>query len=217
MKRFFSKIIQLAFYWPFKWLFIVFLHFKTKGEHNIKKANTSFILAVNHISYLDPMIILTAVPFRFRYFPFHFMMWDFLYNIFFFLRFMGAIPSRKGKGLEISTAPFIKKLTQGERIIIFPEGAIKRKGRPINARRGISYIAAKTGKYILPAKIDSDLKGWINIIGDSIINLLKRKHRALVIFGEPFKIEETIGKTPVTDNELRQASEEVMKRVRALK
>ena len=80
MKRFFSKIIQLAFYWPFKWLFIVFLHFKTKGEHNIRKANPSFILAVNHISYLDPVIILTAVPFRFRYFfiiySFFFVLWE---------------------------------------------------------------------------------------------------------------------------------------------
>ena len=145
------------------------------------------------------------------------MMWDFFYNIFFFLRFMGAIPSHKGNGLEISAAPFIEKLKKGERVIIFPEGGIKRKGHPIGARRGVSYIAAKTGKYILPAKIDSDLKGWVNVVGDRIMNLLKRKHRASVIFGEPFKIEETIGKVPATDDELRQASEEVLKRIKELK
>jgi len=215
--RLFVKITQILFYWPFRLFFIFFLHFKIKGLENIKKANSSFILAANHVSYLDPILIPAALPFRFKYFPIYAMMWDFLYNIIFFLRFVGAISVSKGKSLEVSTAPFIKKLTQEERIIIFPEGSIKRKGRPIGARRGISYIAYKTSKYIVPVKIDSNLKGWINIIGDSIINILWRKKKVIVIFGKPFKIEETIGKTPVTDNELRQASEEVLKRIKELK
>ena len=88
-------------------LFIIFLHFKTKGEDNVRKANPSLILAVNHVSYLDSILISVAIPFRFRYFPLHIMMWDFLYKVIFFVRFVGAIPVSKGVGLDISTAPFM--------------------------------------------------------------------------------------------------------------
>jgi len=210
------KILQLLTYWPFKFIFVVLFCYKVKGIDNLRKAGSSFILTSNHISYFDPVLVAYSLPFKLKYFPLYYMTDDFLYKILFFYRFIGGIPARKGQGLDVSISPFLKKLENGGIIVIFPEGGIKRK-QELRPKRGISYMAAKSGKPIIPIKIDSDLDGSISVFGDKLWRIFLMKKRVTIIFGKPFKIEETIGKTPVTDNELIQASEEVLKRIKELK
>ncbi|MBC8553484.1 MAG: hypothetical protein H8D23_28035 [Candidatus Brocadiales bacterium] len=96
--------------------------------------------------------------------------------------------------------------------MIYPEGSINR-GVKMRPRRGISYVAAKSNKLIVPLKIESSLDGSINNIGGKVIDLLTRKHWIRMVFGEPFKIEDTIGKTPESLKELRLASEEILRRI----
>ena len=67
IRRYFIKIIQLSAYWPLLFLFRIFFNFKVKGIDNLEKAGTSFILAVNHVSYLDPLSVYIAIPFRLKY------------------------------------------------------------------------------------------------------------------------------------------------------
>ncbi len=210
------KIIQLSAYWPLLLLFRVFLNFKVRGTDNLKKAGNPFILAVNHVSYLDPVSAYIAIPFHLKYFPLFFMASDYFYKVLFFYRFIGAIRAQEGRDLELSAKPLIDILARGVSIAIFPEGGIKRdvKRRP---RRGISYVAAKSNTLILPLKIESNLDGTINILGGKVIDLLTGKHWITMVFGKPFKIEETIGKTPENLSELRKASEGVFKRIEAAK
>ena len=187
-------------------LFRIFFNFKVRGTDNLKKAGHSFILAVNHVSYLDPVSAFIAMPFHLKYFPLFFMASDYFYKILFFYRFTGAIRAREGRDLELSGKPLIDILARGERVVIFPEGGIKRgvKRRP---RRGISYVAAKSNKLILPLKIESNLDGSVNVMGGTLIDLLTGKHWIKMVFGKPFKIEDTIGKKPQSLSELRKASE----------
>ena len=111
----------------------------------------------------------------------------------FFYRFVGAVRAHEGKDLELSGRPLINLLARGERVVIFPEGAINRgtKRRP---RRGISYVAAQSNKLIVPLKIESNLDGSVNAVGGKVFDLLTRKHWIKMVFGKPFKIEETIGR-----------------------
>ncbi len=210
--RIFIATIQLSAYWPFFILFRILFNFKVKGTDNLNKAGNPFILAVNHVSYLDPVSVFIAIPFHLKYFPLFFMASDYFYKILFFYRFIGAIRAREGRDLELSSRPLINILTHGERVVIFPEGGIKRnsKRRP---RRGISYVAAKSNKLILPLKIESNLDGSVNVMGGTLINLLTGKHRIEMVFGKPFKIEDTIGKIPESLTELRQASDVLFKRI----
>ena len=216
MRRYIIKIIQLSVYWPLLLLFRVFLSFQVKGTDNLKRTGDSFIIAVNHVSYFDPISVSLAMPFRLKYFPLFFMAYDYFYKILFFYRFVGAVRAHEGKDLELSGRPLINLLARGERVVIFPEGAINRgvKRRP---RRGISYVAAKSNKLILPLKIESNLNGAVNVMGGKIFDLLTRKHWIKLVFGKPFQIEETIGKTPETLSELRKASEAVFKKIEAAK
>ena len=206
MRRNVIKIIQLSAYWPFLLLFKIFFNFEIRGIENLKKADCSFLIASNHVSYLDPVSVFIALPFRFRYAPLYYMASDYFYRLLFFYRFVGAVRAHEGKDLELSGRPLINLLDHGERVIIFPEGAIKRgvKRRP---RRGISYVAAKSNKLIVPLKIESNLDGSINVVGGKVFDLLTGKHWIKMVFGKPFKIEETIGKTPESLSELRKASE----------
>ena len=218
MLRIFIKILQLSAYWPFLLLYRILFNFKVEGTDNLKEAGDSFILAVNHVSYLDPVSVAIALPFRLKYFPLFYMADEYFYKVLFFYRFTGGIRARKSRDLELASRPLIEKLDQGERVVIFPEGGINRglgiKRRP---RRGISYVAAKSNKLIVPLKIESNLDGAVSVLGGTIIDLLTGRHWIRMVFGKPFKIEETIGKTPESLSELRKASEDVFKRIETAK
>ena len=193
-------------------LFKIFFNFKVSGTENLRKAGGSFILAVNHVSYFDPISVSLAMPFRLKYFPLYYMASDFFYKILFFYRFVGAVRARMGPDLELSGRPLINLLARNERVVIFPEGAINR-GTRSRPHRGISYIAAKSDKLIVPLKIESNLDGAVNVLGGKLIDLLTGKHWIKMVFGKPFKVGETISKTPESLSELRKASEIVFERI----
>jgi len=115
--------------------------------------------------------------------------------------------------LEFSCRQLIDILASDGRVVIFPEGSINR-GVKMRPRKGISYIAAKSNKLIVPLKIESSLDGSINNIGGKVNDLLTRKHWIKMVFGKPFKIEETIGKIPESLKELRLASEAILSRIK---
>ncbi len=217
IRRNLTKVLQISFYWPFLFLFRVFLNFRVEGTDNLKMAGTSFILAVNHVSYLDPISVCIALPFRLKYIPLFYMASDFFYKLLFFYRFVGAIRARSGMDLELSSRPLIEKLDQGERVVIFPEGGINRGGVKRRPRRGISYVAAKSNKLIVPLKIESNLDGAVSVLGGSVIDLLTGRQCIKMIFGKPFKIDETIGKIPESFSELRKASDGVFERIKMAK
>ncbi len=218
IRRNLTKVLQISFYWPFLFLFRIFLNFKAVRADNLEKAGTSFILAVNHVSYLDPISVFIALPFRLKYIPLFYMASDFFYKLLFFYRFVGAIRARSGRDLELSSRPLIKKLDQDERVVIFPEGGLNRGVRITRRpRRGISYVAAKSNKLIVPLKIESNLDGAVSVLGGSVIDLLTGRHWIKMVFGKPFKIEETIGKIPESISELRIASEGVFERIKMAK
>jgi len=216
MSRSIIKIVQLTAYWPLFLLFKIFFNFKVRGTDNLKIAGDSFIIAVNHVSYLDPISVCLAMPFRIRYIPLFYMAYDYFYNILFFYRFFGAVRAHKGRDLELSGRLLINLLACGERVVIFPEGAINR-GIKIRPRRGISYVATKSNKLVLPLKIESNLDGAVSVLGGKVIDLLTGKCWITMIFGKPFKIVETIGKMPESLSELRKASEGVFKKIEAAK
>ncbi len=218
IRRNLTKVLQISFYWPFLFLFRIFLNFKAVRTDNLEKAGTSFILAVNHVSYLDPISVFIALPFRLKYIPLFYMASDFFYKLLFFYRFVGAIRARSGRDLELSSRPLIKKLDQDERVVIFPEGGLNRGVRITRRpRRGISYVAAKSNKLIVPLKIESNLDSAVSVLGGSVIDLLTGRHWIKMVFGKPFKIEETIGKIPESISELRIASEGVFERIKMAK
>lgn len=130
-------------------------NFEVIGAENVPK-NGNFILCSNHINNLDPIWLLIAME-EIDYHKigclaavhlFQNKLTRKLFNM------IGAIPvDRSG-----NTAPALKRcmecLIEGYSLIIFPEGARTRDGSMMPFKNGAAELSVKTGKPIIPARID---------------------------------------------------------------
>ena len=109
------------------------------------------ILASNHTSYLDPVILQTAVPRRITY-----LMNEVYYRIRvlnWFFRRMGCIPVRvSGSQLAAIRAGIEALRTRGV-IAIFPEGGRSPDGRLRKGFPGVATLARRTGALVIPVAI----------------------------------------------------------------
>jgi len=117
-------------------------------EHLVTEG--AVLVASNHQSYLDPPLIgnlyNTEMVFLARKSLFRgFFKW--LY------RQWNAIPVDQDKPDMSSLKSIIRKLRDGQRVLVFPEGARSLDGSLGEAAPGIGLIAAKSGALIQPVRI----------------------------------------------------------------
>lgn len=218
IESFVSKYTQLIFLIPLRVFFLRLLRLKVYGKENIKKLPSSFIVAVNHVSYVDHFLFSCVFPLSGSFYPFRFPTAVEIYRVLrFIIRPLGAFPIQRGLGVEVSAAKALRLLQKGQRIVIYPEGKIDRgDGSAENAQRGVAYLASKTGAPILPIYMHGfDAKNYM--LGFSIKKLFLRKYRLALAVGEPFFIQEVFGKIPENREEYKQAAQKVMERVYSLK
>ena len=130
---------------------------EVQGINNLPKED-SFILAVNHSSYLDPALIYAAVVNRLdkkihsigAKYLFKKRLWDLIYRV-----WWEAIP------LNGAVEKAIKYLEKGEIVCVFPEGgrtATGEIGKSIGS--GVAVMALTTGKSIVPVYIEGSFDVW---------------------------------------------------------
>jgi len=134
------RVFSLAFFVFFR----LFFNFKVEGKEFIPR-NTNCIFVSNHCSFLDPLLVMAAVPRRIyciaaRYlFKAPIVGW--------FLRKAGAFPDGRSSNKAVSL------LSRNKDVGLFPEGKISRDGRIGKFRRGAALLAAKTGRPIVPCVV----------------------------------------------------------------
>ena len=148
------KLIKLVMYPLFRLLFSVEYH----GLENVPP-HGAVILAGNHPSYLDPVLVLLPVE---R--PIRFMGWDLLFKIPVLgqiFRALGAFPVdlRKGKG-EAAFQQALRVLNEGEALGIFPEGQRSEQGPMGELRTGVARLAIESGAPIVPITIGGASRAW---------------------------------------------------------
>lgn len=134
-------------YWIFSAVFLIifklFFRFKVEGVENLPKTN--FIIVANHASYLDALVVMSAIPRKI-----HCIVLRGLYKIFLvrlFLRMIEAFPSGSSSQKAVSL------LTENRNIGLFPEGGVSRDGKLREFRRGAALLASKTGRPIVPCAL----------------------------------------------------------------
>ena len=110
-----------------------------------------FLLASNHVSYLDPPAI--GVSFR-R--PIYYFARDTLFRgpADQILRGVNAVPVNNRGGSDLTAMRrALDVLKMGEGLLVFPEGTRSPDGNFLPARRGIGLLACKSGVPVLPTRI----------------------------------------------------------------
>lgn len=171
------------------------------GEENIPK-DGAFILAANHISALDPVMIISRCPRTI-----HFMAKEELFkNRLFgsFLKSMNVFPVRRRTGDKKSLEYAKTIIALGWVLGIFPEGTRSKDLTPKKAKNGVSYLAAKTKADVLPVSIYKTQEDR------------SRRPKITIRFGTLIKNGELDLSENYSQQKIREASEKVMKSITEL-
>ncbi|HHY53001.1 MAG TPA: 1-acyl-sn-glycerol-3-phosphate acyltransferase [Clostridiales bacterium] len=121
-----------------------------EGLENIPKQG-GFILACNHRSNFDPVLIAHKVPHQI-----HYLAKDELVRIAVvgsIIRNLGVVPIKRGTGDKQALEAAIAVLRQGGVLGIFPEGHRSPDGTPLRPHSGVALIAGQTGADVLPCAV----------------------------------------------------------------
>jgi 1-acyl-sn-glycerol-3-phosphate acyltransferase len=198
-----------------------FCSFEIKGVKHLEKIKGNVILASNHGSELDPLMLVSALPYFSHILPLAFVSRSkdyykqnprgFLYGGRFF-ELMGAYPAYSGlNDYEKSLQHHLAAIRSGMSVCIFPVGKKHKIDKNKHARGGVSYLALKTGLPIIPAKIEG-------LGGYKIKDYLRRKTKITISFGEAVYaddifINSTDKKLLKSHIECEKASVKLMKKI----
>jgi 1-acyl-sn-glycerol-3-phosphate acyltransferase len=115
--------------------------------------SSRYIVAANHNSNLDPLVIGSNFPIRLKYFA-----KDELFHIFFIgraIRMLGGVPVLQEDRNAAATAlkTLLNLLQGGDSVILFPEGSRSPDGKLKPLEGGTALISIKSGVPIIPVYV----------------------------------------------------------------
>jgi long-chain acyl-CoA synthetase len=165
-------------------LFRVLLRLEATGLENLPRRG-AFLICPNHLSYLDPFIVIGVLPYAL------FKRVFFVgYSAFFqsgimklMARLAGIIPVDPDANLLRAMKMGACGLRQGRILCIFPEGGRSFDGELQEFRKGAAILAKETGAPIVPVGIRGTHEVWPR---DS---RRIRPHKVIVRFGQPLEAD----------------------------
>ncbi|WP_245983454.1 lysophospholipid acyltransferase family protein [Ammoniphilus oxalaticus] len=157
--------------------FYLHLRFRIKIEGIEHIPKDSCILAMNHTSNYDPILVGTHTPRKM-----YIMAKEELFRIGWFGRLiteMGAFPIKRGQADLKSLKHSLKLLKDGQIFSIFIEGTRSKSGEIQEAKKGIGFIAARSKATVIPTYIHGVNNGWFKPAG--------------VVFGPPIEFPDGLG------------------------
>ena len=164
-----------------KFVALIFFPRRVIGFENLPKKG-GFIVASNHLSYLDPQIIGMCMWRRFSY-----VAKDSLFkNEFasFILHQVGAFPIKRDTSDFRGIREILRRLKMGCPVVIFPEGTRGVGGRAKKPQQGIGLVAVKSKVPVIPCFVSGSDK-----VLPPGAKFFKR-HLVTVTFGKPMHFSE---------------------------
>jgi 1-acyl-sn-glycerol-3-phosphate acyltransferase len=196
-----------SLYWFFRHTFFVFFkvfnRLRVTGYENVPGTG-GVIVAANHASYLDPLVMGAALKRRATY-----MAKEGLFRIPAIGEFVRSFsfPVRRDRPQPSTIKEAVRRLKSGELIVMFPEGGRSVGGDVLDAKRGVAVIAAFGRAPVVPALIsgtDASLP-----VGGKLL----RPAKITVTFGKPLEVG-----SGETDKEYQERiSRDIMDTIKKLK
>ena len=173
--------------------------------------NEKFIVACNHVSNLDPLVVGCFFPRTLRYFAKE----ELFHNKFFgaCITALGAVPVARDSNASAAGAlrGFMKLYQDGSDVLIFPEGGRSLDGKMQPLEGGVAVIAARCQAPILPAIIKGSFEAMPT--GAKFVKPKKIK----LTFGKPLIFSEEVYKSKdgrkIITAELEKAMKDLEARV----
>ena len=147
-----------------------------RGQEHVPRRG-AFILASNHLSYLDPPLLGAVCQRRLSFMARANLFAQPLLGA--FLRAVHVIPLQRGEGDLGAIREAVRQLRQGDAVAIFPEGGRQFSGQLGRAKRGVGLLAAAADVPIVPVLV----QGTFQALPPGSHRLHRAKIR--VAFGPP--------------------------------
>lgn len=150
----------------FKTVLKLFYRVEVKGAENLDKLGEKAVVVVNHVSFLDGIIIAAFLPGRLT-----FAIDTFIAKKWWVRPFLGAMDAQPLDPTNpLATRSLIRLVQDGKRCVIFPEGRITVTGALMKVFEGPGMVADKADAPVVPVRIDgaqyspfSRLKGKVRL------------------------------------------------------
>jgi long-chain acyl-CoA synthetase len=216
LRKFHSPLefLRPAFYFILKVLLCTFCSIEAHGVENIPK-KAPYIIAPNHVSVIDPGVVLTAMGKK-RNEMYTLASKHFFDNPFacFFMR-IGSNVMRLDREDDFLPAlqSAVKVLKLGGSIYIHPEGTRSSTGELLPFKVGVGVLAVESGAPLVPVYIE----GTFHIMRKG--SLIPKPRKVKVYFGKPILMDEYKKKmdSNMAYDVYKEVTDELYARIKALK
>ena len=140
------------------WFSSLYFRFATVGMENVPREGP-FVLACNHVSYLDPYFCGYGCRVR----EVGFMAKEELFRVpvfSWFIRISGAFPIKRGTYDGDAFAVFFERLREGRPVTVYPEGTRSVDGELHRGKRGIGMLLHKAKVPVIPVYLQGTFRAW---------------------------------------------------------
>jgi len=175
------------------------MRLRLRGRNNVPRKGP-YIIAPNHLSWVDIPLIAAFVPGKVIYMA---KEESFHSRIGWIVRFLGAFPVKRGEGDRQAIRAADDQLKQQKVFVIFPEGTRSKTHTLAKGQSGVSLIALRAGVPIVP----------VAIYGSE--SALKKFGAPVTIsYGEPIILKPR--GTKITREDIQEGCDEVMRHIAAM-
>lgn len=174
----------------------ILFHTEVFGRQNIPKKG-GFILASNHVSHLDPVVLSVVSPRKINFMARE----DLFHNPLFgaFIRRLCAFPVKRSSADLSALKEAMRRIKNNSGLLLFPEG--RRRAADIEAdmqaEPGIGFLAAKLSVPIIPVFV----KGTEIALPKGARFI--RPHKVCVYFGKALSIEKNMSYQDIADKAMQ--------------
>lgn len=192
-------------------LFKIFFRFKIINIEKVPEKG-GVIVVSNHVSHLDPLVIGAAIRHR----QATYMAKSGLFKIPLIGAFVKtfSFPVDRDTPQPSTIKEAVRRLKNGELIVMFPEGGRSKDGSLLDAKRGTGLIAALSGAKVIPAYIDGT--NTVLPAGAKFIRLSSIR----IIFGDSIETKNRESRrveSPTGKDFQERIGNDIMEAVRSLK
>jgi 1-acyl-sn-glycerol-3-phosphate acyltransferase len=180
-------------------IFFIMMRGRLRGRYNLPRKGP-YIIAANHLSWLDIPLIPTFVPGKVIYMAKEEAFHD---RFGWLVRFLGAFPVKRGEADRQAIRAAGEQLKQGKIFIIFPEGTRSKTCTMAKGNAGVAMIALHAGVPVVPVAIWGSENGFKKFAAPITIS-----------YGEPLVLKPKGAK--ITREDLQASTDEIMRRIAAM-